>query len=73
MGNDCSTHFQDEKIIHKEQLFSITDPHILSTVNHRSIGGMTFLTKLKQTGIGSGVLISKNLFLTAAHNIYDKI
>lgn len=71
MGGEGSCHFQEEKIIYQEQLFSITD-HAL-TLHHRSIGGMTFLTKLKQMGMGSGVLISKNLFLTAAHNIYDKL
>jgi V8-like Glu-specific endopeptidase len=27
---------------------------------------------MKGPGCGSGVLISKNLVLTAAHNIYDK-
>jgi V8-like Glu-specific endopeptidase len=28
---------------------------------------------MKQVNVGSGVLISKNLVLTSAHNIYDTI
>ncbi len=39
---------------------------------HRSIGAFTFLNKYKNPNAGSGVLISKNLVLTVAHNIYDK-
>jgi V8-like Glu-specific endopeptidase len=39
---------------------------------HRSIGAITFLNKNKQLGMGSGVLISPNLVLTVAHNIYDR-
>jgi hypothetical protein len=38
---------------------------------HRSIGALTFLNKSKLPRVGSGVLISKNLVLTVAHNIYD--
>jgi V8-like Glu-specific endopeptidase len=41
-------------------------------VTHRSIGAITFLTKKKRFAVGSGILISKNIVLTAAHNIYDK-
>lgn len=40
---------------------------------HRSIGGMHFLTSNKKTCVGTGVLISKDLLLTAAHNIYNNI
>jgi V8-like Glu-specific endopeptidase len=41
-------------------------------IKYRSIGALTFFNKKKQPGCGSGVLISNNLVLTAAHNIYDK-
>jgi V8-like Glu-specific endopeptidase len=30
------------------------------------------MTKNKKMGAGSGTLISSNLVLTAAHNLYDK-
>ena len=33
---------------------------------------LTFLTPLKQYAVGTGFLISANLILTAAHNLYDK-
>jgi V8-like Glu-specific endopeptidase len=39
---------------------------------HQSIGGFTFSNVNKDSSAGSGVLISKNLVLTAAHNLYDK-
>jgi V8-like Glu-specific endopeptidase len=38
-------------------------------VIHRSIGALAFRVKNKQLGGGTGFLISKNLVLTAAHNI----
>lgn len=34
---------------------------------------LTFLDKYKRIKAGSGVLISKDLVLTAAHNIFDPI
>ena len=39
---------------------------------HRSIGALAFTDPMGRDGKGSGVLISKNLILTAAHNIYTK-
>lgn len=33
---------------------------------------ITFMNKYKQSLAGSGVLLTKNMVLTAAHNIYDK-
>jgi V8-like Glu-specific endopeptidase len=39
---------------------------------YQSIGGFTFINVKKESSAGSGVLISRNLVLTAAHNLYDK-
>jgi V8-like Glu-specific endopeptidase len=39
---------------------------------HRWIGALIFKDKFGRPGKGSAVLISNNLILTAAHNIYDK-
>lgn len=39
---------------------------------HQSIGALTSLNSMKQACVGSGVLVSPNLILTSAHNIYDK-
>jgi V8-like Glu-specific endopeptidase len=39
---------------------------------HQSIGGFHFINLNKDPSAGSGVLLSKNLVLTAAHNLYDK-
>jgi V8-like Glu-specific endopeptidase len=44
----------------------------MKSVQHRSIGALIFYIKNKGPGCGSGVIVSKNLVLTAAHNIYDK-
>jgi V8-like Glu-specific endopeptidase len=55
----------------KEYPFLIKKEYI-NTVHHRSIGSITFMNGKGRLGAGSGVLISKNLFFTAAHNIYDK-
>jgi V8-like Glu-specific endopeptidase len=35
-------------------------------------GAFTFININKDPSAGSGVLISRNLVLTAAHNLYDK-
>jgi V8-like Glu-specific endopeptidase len=44
----------------------------LKSLLHRSIGALTFLNKIKKLAKGSAALISPNLILTVAHNIYDK-
>jgi V8-like Glu-specific endopeptidase len=44
----------------------------LKTVMHRSIGALIFYNSRQQLCVGSGVAISPNLVLTAAHNVYDK-
>jgi V8-like Glu-specific endopeptidase len=63
----------DEKgIIMDEDLFLIDEEEFSNGVVHRSIGAMTYRNMNKQLGTGSGVLISENLVLTTAHNIYDR-
>ena len=44
----------------------------MSSIIHRSIGAITFLTANQHKGFGSGVAISQDLVLTVAHNVYDK-
>ena len=39
---------------------------------HRSIGALIFLNTDGQMGFGSAVLISENLVLTAAHNVFNR-
>jgi hypothetical protein len=63
--------FNNEKLVKNESLFPI-DKDELKTLLHRSIGALTSLDTKKQLCLGSGVAISRNLVLTAAHNIYDK-
>ena len=45
---------------------------LLKYVLHRSIGALTFINKYKQPRAGSGVLITRDTLLTAAHNIFDR-
>jgi V8-like Glu-specific endopeptidase len=39
---------------------------------HKWIGALTFQVRKGTVGKGTAVLISKNLILTAAHNLYDR-
>jgi V8-like Glu-specific endopeptidase len=48
------------------------EKELLKTLIHRSIGAFTFTNSSKLPCAGSGVLVSRNLILTAAHNLYDK-
>ncbi len=70
MGNALD-YFQ-EKIVLAEDLFRI-DGEAINSLLHRSIGSLSWLNKKKQLLVGSGVIISKNIVITAAHNIYSKI
>jgi hypothetical protein len=63
--------FRNEKLVRNEDLFPISKQD-LKSILHRSIGAITFLNGMKQLTMGSGVLISPDLVLTVAHNLYDK-
>lgn len=45
---------------------------MLNKTCYRSIVAMTFLDKHKKKSVGTGILISKNLILSVAHNVFDK-
>jgi V8-like Glu-specific endopeptidase len=62
---------KEEKIIYDEELFPV-EKGLLESIVHSSIGAFTFINSKKLPCAGSGVLISRNLVLTAAHNLYDK-
>jgi V8-like Glu-specific endopeptidase len=62
---------REEKKILNEELFRV-DLNDLTNILHRSIVALTFLTPYKQYAVGTGFLISANLVLTAAHNLYEK-
>jgi V8-like Glu-specific endopeptidase len=61
----------EEKLILNEKLFPV-EKELLKTFIHQSIGAFTFTNSSKFPCAGSGVLVSRNLILTAAHNLYDK-
>jgi V8-like Glu-specific endopeptidase len=67
-----SISFVQEKKIYDEDLFLVDESDMKQKL-HRSIGALSFLTPNKRVAAGSGVLISRNLILTAAHNLYDKV
>ena len=62
--------YLEEKIIQNQQLFKIENEQLHELMHHRSIGALTILDRHKHFGVGSGVLLSRDLVLTAAHNIY---
>lgn len=65
------TQYSQEAIVFNEELNPING-NLLKEILHRSVGAITFLNKYKKFATGSGVLISRNIILTAAHNFYDK-
>jgi hypothetical protein len=44
----------------------------MPSILHRSIGAFRFFNHNLRVFGGSGVLLSKNIVLTVAHNLYDK-
>ena len=61
----------NEKGLFNERLFRV-EKKDLESILHRSIAALTFIDGKKQPTAGSGVFISRNLMLTAAHNLYDR-
>jgi hypothetical protein len=57
--------------MYNEPFFPVS-PADLASLLHRSIGALTFLNKKMQICAGTGTLISRDLVLTVAHNIFDK-
>jgi hypothetical protein len=62
----------EEKKIYQSEVFCLKDELTLKTLMHRSIGAIKFSNPFKKSFGGSGVLISKDLILTAAHNLFDR-
>ncbi len=60
-----------EKLLDLTKLFKIKGDE-LKQLLHRSIGAVSCLNSEKELYYGSGVLISKNLVLTCAHNLFDR-
>lgn len=54
-----------------EELFKISGEDVELKL-HRSIGALMFSDKNGKQAAGTGVLISKDIVLTSAHNIFDK-
>ena len=65
-----SLNYQDEAMFFQDVLCRI-DKEQMETPLHRFIGVLTFRSRTREElGRGTGTLISPNLVLTVAHNIY---
>jgi V8-like Glu-specific endopeptidase len=64
-------HYSDEYMFSNDALFEVPLER-MSQPMHRHIGALLFRTRRhSQSGKGTGTLISRNLVLTSAHNIYN--
>jgi V8-like Glu-specific endopeptidase len=68
---DWNKNYENNKLVRNEGIFPV-EKQDLKSVMHRSMVALTFLDGMRRPCVGSGVLISPNLVLTAAHNVYDK-
>lgn len=59
-----------EKIVLNQPLFKINVEQLKDKL-HRSLGAITFLNYDRYPAAGTGTLISPNMVLTVAHNVYD--
>ena len=59
-------------MLFKEELFCIDQDTEIKKKLHASIAALAYRTKDRINGCGSAVLLSKNLVLTSASNIYSK-
>lgn len=64
--------FIEEKVIDNIYPQRISFYKTKYSLNHRSIGLLRFIDQNNTQYLGTAFLISSNLILTAAHNVYDK-
>ena len=63
--------YSNQRLIFQQNLVKITN-ELLKQIEYRSNVAIVFTNKAKISMAGSGIMISKDTVLTAAHNIFDK-
>ena len=63
--------YQHEKQINNQILFEVTEEYS-GHLMHKSIDALTFRDRNNRLVNGAATLISSDIFLTLAHNIYNK-
>ncbi len=63
--------FNDEKMVMEERLVRLKDDIDYGRKPYCSLGALMATASNNKNIVGTGILISPNLVLTAAHNIYD--